>query len=77
MKVWLSVSFSFVIHKCTSDVHQFEGSVNLRCAEHISVESDSDCSIQNDLTIDVRIDRFFVHLYLERDIVCEIDVGFA
>src|SRR6266704_3635528 len=76
-KIWLSVSFSFVICKRTSDVHQFEGSVYLRCMEHISIESSRDCSIQNDLTVDVRIDCLFVHLYLERDIVCEINVGFA
>src|SRR6266571_4169066 len=76
MKVWLSISFSLVIRKRTSDVCQFESSVYLRCAKHISIKSGRDCSIQNDLTVDVRIDRLFVHLYLERDIVCEIDVGF-
>ncbi len=77
MKVWLSIPFSFVIRERTSDVCQFEGSVNLGCMKHISVESGRDCSIQNDLMIDVQIDHLLIHLYLERDIVCEIDVGLA
>src|SRR6266581_4887922 len=42
MKVWLSIPFSFVIRERTSDVCQFEGSVNLGCMKHISVESGRD-----------------------------------